>query len=76
MENFQSAVSKFTPDVACQIVSNDEMVAGRRVRVLSGQFAGTEGVIEDDASAKGPMRRFAVRFAGMRLGTAGIRVKS
>jgi hypothetical protein len=62
MENFQSAVSKFTPDVACQIVSNDEMVAGRRVRVLSGQFAGTEGVIEDDASAKGPMRRFAVRF--------------
>jgi hypothetical protein len=64
MENFQRAIRQFTDDVVVSIVESNDIAVGRKVRVLSGPFAGTEGVVEgEQLDATVPeMRNFYIRY--------------
>jgi hypothetical protein len=64
MENFQRAISQFTDDVVVSIVEANDITIGRKVRVLSGPFAGTEGIVEgEELDATVPeMRNFYIRY--------------
>jgi transcription antitermination factor NusG len=64
MENFQRAISQFTDDVVVSIVESNDIKIGRKVRVLSGPFAGTEGIVEgEELDATVPeMRNFYIRY--------------
>jgi hypothetical protein len=64
MENFQRAISQFTDDIVVSIVENNDITVGRTVRVLSGPFEGTEGIVEgEELDATVPeMRNFYIRY--------------
>jgi transcription antitermination factor NusG len=64
MENFQRAVSQFTDDIAISIVENSDIKVGRKVRLNSGEFAGCEGIIEDEGGDVDTfeLRNFYIKF--------------
>jgi hypothetical protein len=64
MENFQRAISQFTDDIAVSIVENCDIKVGKKVKLVSGEFAGCEGIIEGQElhSDVPEIRDFYVRF--------------
>jgi uncharacterized protein with PhoU and TrkA domain len=64
MENFQRAINQFTDDIVVSIVENNDISVGRKVKVLSGPFEGTEGIVEgEELDATVPeMRNFYIRY--------------
>jgi hypothetical protein len=64
MENFQRAISQFTDDISITIVENSDIKVGKKVRLNSGEFAGCEGIIEnEEVDVNIPeLRNFYVKF--------------
>ncbi len=64
MENFQRAISQFTDDISVTIVENSDIRVGKRVKLNVGEFAGCEGIIEDEEVDENTpeLRNFYIRF--------------
>lgn len=62
MENFQRTISCFTDDVEISLIGNKEIGIGKKVKLLTGNFVGCEGIIEDEKSSISDLRNFVIRF--------------
>lgn len=62
MENFQRTVSCFTDDIEISLVNNSDVIIGKKVKIMTGKFAGCEGIVEDEKNSLSDLRNFIIRF--------------
>jgi hypothetical protein len=48
--------------VEISLIGNKEIGIGKKVKLLTGNFAGCEGIIEDEKSSISDSRNFVIRF--------------